>query len=217
MIGKIEKVPLRDIWKHEAHDFTKWLQDNIDVLSDVINLPLTNVEREQTTGNFYVDLTAEDNSGKTVIIENQLEKSNHDHLGKSKREKKERYILRKDFWTIVLNKLKDRTNLFNAVSPSESSWLGAGSGKRGIQYTMWVTQEEARLSLYIDRGKDSEEENQSILKKLEQQNGCPQIPTPSSIEVSSLTPMWRKSIRTRVNVCVKSFRSPLKSTLSGAV
>ena len=47
MIGKIEKVPLRDIWKHEAHDFTKWLQDNIDVLSDVINLPLTNVEREQ--------------------------------------------------------------------------------------------------------------------------------------------------------------------------
>ena len=170
MIGKIEKVPLRDIWKHEAHDFTKWLQDNIDVLSDVINLPLTNVEREQTTGNFYVDLTAEDNSGKTVIIENQLEKSNHDHLGKSKREKKERYILRKDFWTIVLNKLKDKTNLFNAVSPSESSWLGAGSGKRGIQYTMWVTQEEARLSLYIDRGKDSEEENQSILEKPEQHN-----------------------------------------------
>ena len=73
MIGKIEKVPLRDIWKHEAYDFTKWLQDNIDVLSDVINLPLTNVEREQTTGNFYVDLTAEDNSGKIVIIENQLE------------------------------------------------------------------------------------------------------------------------------------------------
>ncbi|MCR5765664.1 MAG: hypothetical protein K6G09_06785, partial [Treponema sp.] len=83
MIGKIEKVPLRDIWKHEANDFTKWLQNNIDVLSEVINLPLTNVEREQTTGNFYVDLTAEDNSGKTVIIENQLEKSNHDHLGKT--------------------------------------------------------------------------------------------------------------------------------------
>ena len=47
MIGKIEKVPLREIWKHETHDFTKWLQDNIDVLSDVINLPLTNFEREK--------------------------------------------------------------------------------------------------------------------------------------------------------------------------
>ena len=47
MIGKIEKVPLREMWKHEAHDFKKWLQDNIDVLSDVINLSLTNVEREK--------------------------------------------------------------------------------------------------------------------------------------------------------------------------
>ena len=82
MIGKIEKVPLRDIWKHEANDFTKWLQNNIDVLSEVINIPLSNVEREQSTGNFFVDLTAEDNSGKTVIIENQLEKSDHNHLGK---------------------------------------------------------------------------------------------------------------------------------------
>lgn len=82
MIGKIEKVPLRDIWKHEANNFTKWLQNNIDVLSEVIKIPLTNVEREQSTGNFYVDLTAEDNSGNTVIIENQLEKSAHDHLGK---------------------------------------------------------------------------------------------------------------------------------------
>jgi hypothetical protein len=33
MIGKIERVPLRDIWKHEAYDFTSWLQDNIDVLN----------------------------------------------------------------------------------------------------------------------------------------------------------------------------------------
>ena len=82
MIGKIEKVPLRDIWKHESNNFTKWLQNNIDVLSEVIKIPLTNVEREQSTGNFYVDLTAEDNSGNTVIIENQLEKSDHDHLGK---------------------------------------------------------------------------------------------------------------------------------------
>ena len=82
MIGKIKKVPLRDIWKHEANNFTKWLQNNIDVLSEVIKIPLTNVEREQSTRNFYVDLTAEDNSGNTVIIENQLEKSDHDHLGK---------------------------------------------------------------------------------------------------------------------------------------
>lgn len=82
MIGKIEKVPLRKIWKHEARDFTIWLQENIDVLSQVLDFQLLNVEREQSTGNFNVDLVAEDEEGNPVIIENQLEKSNHDHLGK---------------------------------------------------------------------------------------------------------------------------------------
>ena len=82
MIGKITKVPLRNIWKHEAKDFTSWLQNNIDVLNQVIDFQLSNVEREQSTGNFNVDLVAEDDDGNPVIIENQLEKSNHDHLGK---------------------------------------------------------------------------------------------------------------------------------------
>ncbi len=82
MIGKLERVSLRDVWKHEALDFTKWLQDNIDVLNEVIDLNLSNPEREQTAGAFSVDLVAEDESGNPVIIENQLEKSNHDHLGK---------------------------------------------------------------------------------------------------------------------------------------
>jgi len=82
MIGRLEKLPLRNIWKHEAKDFTTWMQDNIDVLNQVLDFQLSNVEREKTTGNFNVDLVAEDEDGNPVIIENQLEKSNHDHLGK---------------------------------------------------------------------------------------------------------------------------------------
>lgn len=82
MIGKIERVPLRDIWKHEAYDFTTWLQDNIDVLNDELGLSLSNPEREQSAGSFSVDLVAEDEAGNPVIIENQLAKSDHDHLGK---------------------------------------------------------------------------------------------------------------------------------------
>ncbi len=82
MIGKIERVPLRDIWKHEAYDFTNWLQDNIDVLNDALGLSLSNPEREQSAGSFNVDLVAEDENGNPVIIENQLEKSDHNHLGK---------------------------------------------------------------------------------------------------------------------------------------
>src|SRR3954447_8494271 len=81
-IGKIERVPLREVWRHEAHNLTTWLEENIDVLNDALDLNLTNVEREQAAGAFSVDLVGEDDSGGTVIIENQLERSNHDHLGK---------------------------------------------------------------------------------------------------------------------------------------
>lgn len=82
MIGKPQRVPLRAVWQHEALDFTVWLQDNIDVLNDVLNLNLASAEREQSVGAFSVDLVAEDESGDVVVIENQLERSDHDHLGK---------------------------------------------------------------------------------------------------------------------------------------
>jgi hypothetical protein len=82
MIGKLQRVPLREVWKHEAQDFTRWLQENLDVLNDVLDLTLTTAEREASAGSFNVDLVAEDEAGGTVVIENQLEKSDHDHLGK---------------------------------------------------------------------------------------------------------------------------------------
>ena len=79
---KLERLPLREVWKHEANDFTKWLEENIDVLNTALNLNLVNVDREQAAEAFSIDLVAEDDGGGIVIIENQLEKSNHDHLGK---------------------------------------------------------------------------------------------------------------------------------------
>jgi len=81
MIGKIEAVELREVWPHEAHDLTPWLRDNIDLLSDTISLNISNPEIEQSASSFKVDIVAEDDSGNPVIIENQLEKSNHSHLG----------------------------------------------------------------------------------------------------------------------------------------
>lgn len=82
MIGRLQRVPLREVWRHEALDFTTWLQENYDLLNDVMDISLANVEREQSAGSFSVDLVGEDEDGYTVIIENQLEKSDHDHLGK---------------------------------------------------------------------------------------------------------------------------------------
>lgn len=81
-IGKLVNVPLREIWKNEARDFTCWLEENIEILGDRLNLSLSNPEREKSAGPFAVDLVAEDKSGNKVIIECQLEKTDHDHLGK---------------------------------------------------------------------------------------------------------------------------------------
>jgi len=81
-IGKIRRVKLREVWRHEARDFTTWLEENTDVLNEVLDFNLVSAEREQPAGNFSVDLVGEDENGQTVIIENQLEKSDHDHLGK---------------------------------------------------------------------------------------------------------------------------------------
>ncbi len=81
-IGRLKRVPLRDVWPHEAYDFTRWLQDNLDVLSQALGLELLSAERERSAGVFSIDLLAEDSSEHPVIIESQLERSDHDHLGK---------------------------------------------------------------------------------------------------------------------------------------
>ena len=81
-IGKLQRLPLRSVWKHEAVDFTTWLEENTDVLSEVLDFNISSAEREKSAGAFSVDLVGEDENGHTIVIENQLEKSDHDHLGK---------------------------------------------------------------------------------------------------------------------------------------
>ena len=82
MVGKIEIVPLREVWKNEAKDFTTWLFDNIELLGEQLDISLTAIEKEKDVGSFSADIVAEDTSGQKVLIENQLEKTNHEHLGK---------------------------------------------------------------------------------------------------------------------------------------
>lgn len=81
-IAKIEIVPIREAFAHEAVNFTYWLEQNIDALADRLGFDLTVIEREKSVGSFNVDLFCEDANGNTVIIENQLERTDHDHLGK---------------------------------------------------------------------------------------------------------------------------------------
>lgn len=82
-MGKLKEVDIRKLWGHEQYDFSNWLADNLDELNDEIGLTLSEVEKEVYVGAYRCDLVGQDEvTGEKVIIENQLEKSNHDHLGK---------------------------------------------------------------------------------------------------------------------------------------
>ena len=84
-LDKLKKVDLRDVWPHEALDFTKWLSEepNLAILSSAVGIELELIETESAVGSFNVDIYAQEaGTGRKVIIENQLEDTNHDHLGK---------------------------------------------------------------------------------------------------------------------------------------
>jgi hypothetical protein len=84
-LSKLNKVDLRDVWEHEALDFTNWLsqKENLDALSEEIGVDIKLIKTEANVGKFSVDILAEEEaSGRKIIIENQLEDTNHDHLGK---------------------------------------------------------------------------------------------------------------------------------------
>lgn len=81
-IATLDRVPLREVWRHEAYDFTTWLQDNLGVLEQATGMSLSGAERERDVGNYSVDLVAEDDANQLVVIENQLGDTDHDHLGK---------------------------------------------------------------------------------------------------------------------------------------
>lgn len=240
MVGKIERVSLREVWKKEAKDFTSWLFENIEVLGEELDINLTAVEKEKDIGSFSADIVAADESEQKVVIENQLEKTDHDHLGKiltyisnidakiaiwissNPRPEHERAIdwlnetgsdinfylvkveaykignsepapkftviagpsektkavadIKKgdierqkkllDFWNLLLEKSRQKTLLHSNISASKHTWVGTGAGKSGLAYNYVIHNKYAALELYIDRGKDSKEENKKIFDEL---------------------------------------------------
>ena len=84
-LSKLKKVDLREEWQHEAADFTNWLaeDENLQLLSEEIGIDISLIQTEASVGKFSVDILAEEeNTGRKIVVENQLETTNHDHLGK---------------------------------------------------------------------------------------------------------------------------------------
>ena len=83
-LSRITKVNPRDIWKHEALNFTQWLakEENISVLCGELDIEIENIKSEASAGRYSVDIIADESYTKRkVIIENQLEQTDHKHLG----------------------------------------------------------------------------------------------------------------------------------------
>jgi len=84
-LGKLVKVELRKVWEHEARDFSSWLvqQENLDALGEQLGIEIEPLGTEVESGRFRIDILAkEPTTDERIIIENQLEPTNHDHLGK---------------------------------------------------------------------------------------------------------------------------------------
>lgn len=80
--GRLVDLPLREAWKHEAQQFTPWLADNIDHLSDAIGMPLELTGTEVAVETFSADILARNPMDDSIVlIENQLETTDHTHLG----------------------------------------------------------------------------------------------------------------------------------------
>ena len=209
------------------------------MLNDAIGVNLSSAERERAAGTFSVDLVAEDEQGNPVVIENQLERSDHDHLGKlityltaigakvaiwivadprpehvsaiswlnesssasfyllkveaikigdsepaplltlivgpseeargvgeTKKGISERHVLRRKWWSALLDRVKGKTKLHSNLSPGSFSWISTSAGKRGLEYNYAVVQHAAQVELYIYKGKDSTKENKALFDAL---------------------------------------------------
>lgn len=76
----------------------------------------------------------------------------------------ERHRLRFEFWKGLLERANKKTSPHESFSPQTTSWIGTVARKNGLSYNYVIAQNDARVELYIDRGKDLEQENKTIFE-----------------------------------------------------
>lgn len=153
-----KQISLKKMWPKEAQNFTPWLADHLDVLGDKIGMDLEKIGTEVDVGPYSADILAKDITTNTfVVIENQYEKTNHDHLGKLIT-----YSSVLDAKTIVwiaevfTDEHKKALDWLNDLTPNDVSFYG-------IQLELWeVGQDSASLHLNVV---SSPSKNAKIIKQ----------------------------------------------------
>jgi hypothetical protein len=81
-LGRLARADAREVWTHEAHDFTPWLHENLALLAEALGFDIEATGREVPVGDFSVDVVGKTTpDGRAVIVENQLAPTDHSHLG----------------------------------------------------------------------------------------------------------------------------------------
>lgn len=82
ILGRLERVDLREVWQREANSFTPWLAENLHLIGEAIEMDLALEAVEKTVGTFRADIVARNvRTDGWVLIENQLDRTDHSHLG----------------------------------------------------------------------------------------------------------------------------------------
>ena len=81
VLGQLKEVDVKEVWPSEPQNFTPWLAKNLPLLEAALKLDLRVLQQEAQVGPFFLDILATDEGGVMVVIENQLESTDHRHLG----------------------------------------------------------------------------------------------------------------------------------------
>lgn len=98
----------------------------------------------------------------TDISKRTLEVAERAELGFTKEELSEKQMQRLRFWTQLLSQAKNKTALHAKISPTDGGWVSVTAGIRGLSFCYSVSKHQATVDLYIDKGKDTQEENERI-------------------------------------------------------